>query len=219
MNSRASRYATYAGVAILALIAIVYVHFNYQSPIDEDAVAQVDHSHTNEALRPVTKEANQTSFPPRKLQIAWTEIRSPENLPKSKWSRIPDHAVFVSLNGRFDQWLLHTPVEIHIPHINKTYNAVVDQITPNGLLSTTIRASADAEEQDLKRLVLTFGKNQTLAYVSTSHGSWELTGDGQIGWLVSSADLKRSQDYSESDVLNEHYDRYAGAEYVPRRSE
>ena len=197
----------------------MYGYFNYQSPADEPGVAQVDDSFANEALRPVTSRAIQSGFPPRKLQIAWTEIPSPNNLPKSKWSRVPDHAVFVSLNGRFDQWLLNTPVEIHIPHINETYHAVVDQITPNGLLSTTIRASPDSDKQDLKRLVLTFSEDQTLAYVSTSQGSWELTGDGQIGWLVSSADLKRSQDYSESDVLNESYDRYAGAEYVPRRSE
>ena len=219
LSSKVGRYATYTGIVILTLIVVAYVYVNHQPSIDEPAVAHVDHSHVNEALRPNTRTTNQTNFPPRKLQIAWTEISSQDNLPKSKWSRVPDHAVFVSLNSRFDQWLLHTPVEIHIPHINKTYRAVVDQITPNGLLSTTIRASPDAEEQDLKRLVLTFGEDQTLAYVSTNQGSWELTGDGQIGWLVSTADLKRSQDYSEPDVLNEHYDRYAGAEYVPRRSE
>ena len=219
MSAKISRYATFAGIAILALIVVVYAYFNRQSSLSEPSIAQVDQSHTNESIAPVTRNANQTSFPPRKLQIAWTEIASPDSLPKSKWTRVPDHAVFVSLNGRFDQWLLQTPVEIYIPHIDKTFNAVVDQITPNGLLSTTIRASAASDEQDLKRLVLTFGKDQTLAYISTTQGSWELTGDGQIGWLVSSADLKRSQDYSEPDVLNEHYDRYAGAKYVPRRTE
>lgn len=125
----------------------------------------------------------------------------------------------MDLNDRFKQWLLSTPIEIHIPHINKTYNAVVDQITPNGLESTTIRASPATGEQDLNRFILTFGEEQTLAYVSTNQGSWELTGDGRIGWLVSSTDLRRSQDYSKSDVLNESYDRYAEAEYVPRRNE
>lgn len=219
MSAKRIRYATLASIAILALLVVVYTHFSDQSSIREPSVAQVGHSHANESLAPVTRDANQSGFPPRKLQIAWTETSSPDSLPKSKWTRVPDHAVFVSLNGRFDQWLLRTPVEIYIPHIDKTFNAVVDQITPNDLLSTTIRASPAADEHDLKRLVLTFGEDQTLAYISTNQGSWELTGDGQIGWLVSSADLKRTQDYSEPDVLNEHYDRYAGAEYIPRRTE
>lgn len=219
MTSKVGRYTTFVGITIVALVVVIYLYVNHQSSVNKPAVTQIDHSPANEALRPVTRNASGANFPPRRLQIAWTEIPSQNNLPTAKWPRVPDHAVFVNLNDHFDQWLLHTPVEIHIPHIDTTYNAVVDRITPNGLLSTTIHASAASNEQNLQRLILTFGEDQTLAYVSTNHGSWELTGDGQIGWLVSSSDLKRSQDYSESDVLNEHYDRYADAEYVPRRSE
>lgn len=203
----------------MALIVVLYSYFSNESHVNESSLADIDHAHTSASTQPTQITLNQTDYPPRKQQIAWTEIQLDNTLPKSKWTRVPDHAVFVSLNDRFDQWLLNTPVEVHIPHIDKTYNAVVDRITPNGLASTTIRASPDPNENDLKRLILTFAEDQTLAYVSTVQGSWELTGDGQIGWLVSTAELKRSQDYSEPDVLNEHYDRYADAEYVPRRDE
>ena len=208
------------GVATLLLIVVLFFYSTDNSHIVESSISEVDHSHAHVAARSTSSTTIQSDYPPRKQQIAWTEIQLDDSLPKSKWNRVPDHAVFVSLNGRFDQWLLNTPVEVYIPHIDTTYNAVVDRITPNGLHSTTIRASADADENELQRFILTFGEDQTLAYISTTtQGSWELTGDGQIGWLVSTAELKRSQDYSQPDVLNEHYDRYAGAEYVPRRDE
>ena len=216
---KVSQYAMLFGIATVALIVVLYSYFSNESHMNESSVTADDHAHTSVStpLTPIT--TNQTDYPPRKQQIAWTEIQLDNTLPKSKWTRVPDHAVFVSFNDRFDQWLLNTPVEVHIPHIDKTYNAVVDRITPNGLTSTTIRASPDTNENDLKRFILTFREDQTLAYVSTAQGSWELTGDGQIGWLVSTAELKRTQDYSEPDVLNEHYDRYADAEYVPRPDE
>ena len=203
----------------MALIVTAYFYFTTPAPIYDSSIAEDRPSHSNESIDAIQPEANQANFPPRKQQIAWTEITLDNSLPTSKWAHVPEHARFVNLNDRFNQWLLRTPIEIHIPHINKTYNAVVDQITPNGLESTTIRASPATGEQDLNRFILTFGEEQTLAYVSTNQGSWELTGDGRIGWLVSSTDLRRSQDYSKSDVLNESYDRYAEAEYVPRRND
>ena len=219
MSSNVIRYATSAGIAVVALLVVAYLYIWNESSDDEPTLTDVEHSSPPVPPSQMTSGASQTNYPPRKPQIAWTEIKSDDSLPKSKWSRVPDHAIFVSLNDRFDQWLLHTPVEVRIPHIAATFSAIVDEITPNGRHSTTIRASAASDEQDLNRLILTYGQDQTLAYVSTKQGSWELTGDGQIGWLVSTAELKRSQDYSESDILNENFDRYSGAEYVPRRTE
>ena len=219
MSSNVKRYAIFTGIAIVALLVVAYVFVLNESSEVESTLTEVEQSPTTVTSTQMTGVTKQPNFPPRKPQIAWTEITSDDSLPKSKWSRVPDHAIFVSLNGRFDQWLLNTPVEVHIPHVDTTYRAIVDEITPNGRHSTTIRASPASDENDLNRLILTYGQDQTLAYVSTKQGSWELTGDGQIGWLVSSAELKRSQDYSESDILNENFDRYAGAEYVPRRTE
>ena len=219
MSSQVNRYATFSGIAIVALLVVAYLYIWNESPVDESTFTEVERSSAPVSSSQMNGVANQPNYPPRKPQIAWTEISSDDNLPKSKWTRVPDHAVFVSLNDRFDQWLLNTPVEVRIPHIDTTYRAIVDEITPNGRHSTTIRASAAPNEQELNRLILTYGQDQTLAYVSTKQGTWELTGDGQIGWLVSSAELKRSQDYSESDILNENFDRYAGAEYVPRRTD
>ena len=207
------------GATVVALIVVLYFYTANNTEIDDFAISEVSHPPASGLTHGTTEKATQTNFPTRKQHIAWTAIELDNNLPKSKWAHVPDHAVFVSLNDRFDQWLLDTPVEVHIPHINKTYNAIVDRITPNGPQSTTIRASPDAGEHDLKRLILTFGEDLTLAYVSTNQGSWELTGDDQIGWLVSTAELKRTQDYSQPDVINEHYDRYAGAEYVRKRNE
>lgn len=203
----------------MVLIVVLYFYTTNNTEINDSSIAEVSHTAANVPTHETTEKATQANYPPRKPHIAWTEIELDDSLPKSKWAHVPDHAVFVSLNDRFDQWLLDTPVEIYIPHTDKTYNAIVDRIVPNGLRSTTIRASPGSDEHDLKRLILTFGEDLTLAYVSTSQGSWELTGDGQIGWLVSTAELKRTQDYSQPDVLNEHYDRYAGAEYVRKRNE
>lgn len=193
-----------------------YKHFSTTPsghPDDSVNSSQLVDSSTEAAAKPQALD----QAPPRKKYKAWESIQLHSNIDLSNWPRIPKHAAFVSFDGRFNNWLLQTPLEIYIPQIDTTYDAIVDQITPNGRHSTTVRASPLAEDSGLQRMILTYGGNQTMAYISTDQGSWELTGDSYLGWLVSTTALKKDRNYAETDVLNPAYDRYADAEYVPRR--
>ncbi len=215
--SKTTKYtiATMAGVLALALVFYYQVQ-QYTKP----APTEITQSEEKSPLTTNTQRGPQATLPPnlppRKTQIAWTKL---DKIDPAEWPNAPSQATFVRFNDRFDEWLLGSPVEIHIPPIGKTYDAIVDRITPNGLDSTTIRASPTLQEPELQRLVLTFSAKQTLAYVSTNQGSWELQGNDHTGWLVSTTSLKRAQDYSKSDVIRPIRDRYADAEYVPRREE
>ena len=219
MTSRKRLYATLSGIAALACIGVGYWYFGEQASFDAGHAESADAPHVADSSLLNEPISQSTSFPPRRPQTAWTAVAIDNSDPASKWAHVPEHATFVRLNDRFDEWLLNTPIEIHIPDGDHTFHAIVEQITPNSPTSTTIRASPAPEEHQLGRFILTFGIDHTLAYVTSKHGRWELVGDGEIGWLVSTSDLKRSQDYGESDVLIERRDRYANAEYVPRRSE
>ena len=208
------------GVLVLLLCAIALNLFlqpnDNQQSVETEAVKPLA-----QANQPVANTGISTlvQVPPRRVESVWTNVINRQDIDQTLWPNVPDHAVFVDLNGHFQQWLLGTPVNIQIPQTGKTYAARVDRITPNGSSSTTIHAAPTEEESELERLILTFSADQTLAYISSHQGNWELNGDSQTGWLVSSAKLNRSRDYSESDVRIRDYDRYANAEYVPRRTD
>lgn len=156
-------------------------------------------------------------FPPRRTYTVWDDVPDPGSVDRSVWRHVPDQAKFVMLSQDFNQLLLNTPLEIHIPQTKETHSAIVDRIVPTAFGATTVYAKPKEGETVLERLILTYNEVDTMAYVSTTQGNWELKGDGKIAWIVSTQDLKRNQDYSRPDILNEPEFRYAGAEYVPRR--
>lgn len=214
-----SRIAIVVGVGLTGLVLSAVFLFH------ADPVAETLEFITSPADTAVTVAAPSAAacglpdFPPRRKQTAWTAMPSDPFRATEQWSNVPDHAVFVRLDGQYEQWLLGSPVDIYIPHLDKTLTAVVDRIRPNGVKSMTIHAVPAENEQILKKLVLTFSEVQTLAHVTTNQGSWEMNGDHEIGWIVATADLHKSRDFSETDVKMHDYDRYANAEYVPKRTD
>lgn len=204
--------------AIAVLTAGVYLGFWHHPRSQVEELAVPPSEIAEETSVTADQELLRPRIPPRKKRIAWEKLELHSNIDVSKWPRIPQNASFVAFSDPFEDWLLHSPIEIYIPQIDQNYRGIVDKITNNGRHSTTIRASPQAGETDLQRLILTYGENQTMAYISTRQGSWELTGDDYLGWIVSTTSLKKGRNYPETDVLNPAYDRYAEAEYVPRKS-
>lgn len=201
------------------MLGIAYFAFDYvQSDSSGHAHQHAERSHATEsAVAPRATIAG--AYPNRRQQIAWQVVSDAKSIDQTLWPNLPDFAEFVDLNREFDQWLLGTPVEIQIPQTGKTYAATVDRIVPNGKTSHTIHAIPSENEQELERFIVTFNDTSTLAYVSTKAGVWELVGNAETGWIVSTQDLDASRDYSEPDLLVQNYDRYKDAEYVPRRND
>lgn len=167
----------------------------------------------------VTQEVSDKQFPPRKLRQAWLETSGKDAKLVSRPRDLPGDSVFVRLTGEYDQWLLGTPVEISIPQTGKRYRSVVDRISPDEFGNVIIHAKPDTAEEEFLRLILTFNSAQTLAYVSTTLGSYELTGTENGGWITSTNSLQEKRDYSQKDVMETQRDRHANTKYVPPRED
>ena len=168
---------------------------------------------------PVTQGLPDPQFPPRKLRQAWYETTEKDEELFPRPENLPSDSSYVTLTGEYDQWLLGTPVEIAIPQTDKRYRSIVDQIAPDKFGNTIIHAKPDADEEEFLRLILTFSDSQTLAYVSTTLGSYELTGSDRVGWITSTNTLQERRDYSQKDVMETQRDRHATTRYVPPRED
>ena len=166
-----------------------------------------------------THEIPEPQFPPRKSHQAWYETsgKDAKLIPRPK--DMPIDSSYVILTGEYDQWLLGTPVEIAIPQTGKRYRSIVDRIAPDELGNVTVYTKPDKDEEEFLRLIVTYSNTQTLAYVSTTLGSYELTGSEKGGWITSTNTLQAKRDYSYKDVLETQRDRHATTKYVPPRED
>ena len=205
---------------ILAIALVVFVSFvvYYFWPEEhtkvDDSIATDTHLDDS-----VTQNPPDPQFPPRSLRQAWYQatVEDEELFPRPE--NLPSDSSYVTLTGEYDQWLLGTPVEIAIPQIGKKYRSIVDEITPDEFGNTIIHAKPDTDEDEFRRLILTFNDSHTLAYVSTTLGSYELTGSERVGWITSTNSLQKRRDYSQKDVVETQRDRHANTKYVPPRED
>ena len=221
MNRRkVNQLAIYGGIAsVLLLIAVgvFYVFLEENPDVSKPVVASPPEPLPTISI-PVTKtDSARDKFPPRRTQQAWFTIANVE-VPSS----IPDHelpkdSVYVRVSDSYRQWLLGTPVEIYIPQSDSTYTGFVDRIEPDGFGNTTIYAEPGPEDSVFQRLILTYNHKNTLAYVSTREGNFELTASSEFGLLIPSSSLRIAKDPTIPDVGMTQRDRYRDAEYVPRR--
>lgn len=201
--------------AILLVTSIFLIQFFWlpeqEVPNEKDS-AEVQST----SDEPQTTASSSTQTPDRKVYYAWfetdqTAIERPED--------VPSEAAYVSFNGEYEKWLIGSPVVVAIPQTKKRYRAVVDRIEIDDFGNNRIFAEPDSNEDDFSRLILTVSDGQTLAYVSTEQGSYELTGTDEGGWLIPTRVLQANIDTTKKDVLGTLRNRHLNTKYVPTRED
>lgn len=222
MNRRkVNQLAIYGGITSVLLLIVVGVFYVFLE--DNPGVSAPVAISPPEVLPamdiPATKaDSAKDKFPPRRTQQAWfmtANVEIPSAIPDHE---LPDDSVYVRVSDTYRQWLLGTPVEIYIPQSDSTHTGFVDRIEPDGFGNTTIYAEPGSEDSVFQRLILTYNHKNTLAYVSTKEGNFELTASSEFGLLIPSSSLQIAKDPTIPDVGTTQRDRYRDAEYVPRRS-
>lgn len=204
-------------IATAFVVVILYVRQDQASAVlplanqAQDASDAADGTHATENIH--------GRFPRRLAKQAWFEVSGEALSGIENDSERPKNSVYVRTNADYSEWLLGTPIELYIPQTNTTHFAVVDRIKADGSGNATVYAIPDETEENFERLVLTYSEESTMAYISIKTGSYELTAAGGIGLLVPKSSLTIARDPTISDVGNSTENRYADAEYLPRRSE
>lgn len=164
----------------------------------------------------------QSPYPPRQTRSAWYSLSDDEIEAVKESSKYPPETAYVKLTGEYDKWLLGTPVEVLIPHVAETFDALVEKIKPNGFGSTTIYAGPANSGGEFEQLIFTYWATGALAQVQTSAGSYEmsqLVGSDDIAAITPSEILHNNQDFTLEDTGKAFRDRHSDAIYTPRRED
>ncbi|MCY3626475.1 MAG: hypothetical protein F4039_09965 [Gammaproteobacteria bacterium] len=212
------------GTLLIATITIIFV-------VSQPFGSNKDTAHHSQTENATTKLASQTMtelsepqspYPPRQTRSAWYGLSDNEIESIKESSTYPPETEYVKLTGEYDKWLLGTPVEVLIPHIPETFEALVERIKPNGFGSTTIYAGPANQEDVFEQLIITYSATGALAQVQTTAGSYEmsqLVGSDDIAGIIPSEVLHNNQDFTLEDTGKALRDRHSDAIYVPRREE
>lgn len=85
-----------------------------------------------------------------------------------------------------------------IPQLGETYHALVERVEvgPGSTRSVAGHASIDSGRH---LFVYTVGPRSTFARIGTPHGTFELVANGELGWLMPTANMDRHVDYTKPD--------------------
>ncbi len=129
------------------------------------------------------------------------------------WHRIPESSaaelpagyedvptrVLVRIDVNPANWQVGGRASIPIPHVNRVYTPTIVEVKDHGNGAQTWIAVL--EGQVPWRFTITQGDQSLFAHLPTPEGTYELIATGELGWLMPSADMAPSVDYSVSDIV------------------
>lgn len=202
---------TFAIMLVSSFVVIEMIRSQKNSASNESQLAIPQ----NAQVDPKNASSVGATTPTRKTYYAWFES-DPSTIERP--DEMPAEAVYVSLYDEFDKWLIGSKVVVKIPQTNELHRTVVDRMESDDFGNQRIWVGPDVDEEEFSQLILTVSDGQTLAYVSTEHGNYELTGTSDGGWLVPTKVLQAKIDTTKKDVLGRLRDRHTNTKYVPKRT-
>lgn len=134
------------------------------------------------------------------VQPGWTVIDEgavePERLPP-RLETYTD-ARLVRLTGYLENLGPGSRVAFDIPHTGATLQSVIERVE-SGLAGNVSYIGRVDRDDVLHRVIVTVGARNAFAFVASDQGSFEMVGNGEFGWLMSTAGMERHVDYSEPD--------------------
>ena len=134
-------------------------------------------------------------------QAAWAladqNAVAPERLPP--YQETYTDARLVSLAGGLGNWSAGSRVFFDIPHTGERLESVIERVE-SGLAGNISYIGRVDRDDALHRVVVTVGARNAFAFIDSGQGSYELVGNREFGWLMSTAGMEQHVDYSKSDI-------------------
>lgn len=122
------------------------------------------------------------------------------NLPTFQDVDMVEDKALVRLVDPLHQREVGDSLAVSIPQLGETYRAVVERVKygPGNAVAMSGRIT-DGDRQHI--FVYTTGPDAAFAHVGTAHGTFELYANGEIGWLMPTANMDQHVDYSVPDYF------------------
>ena len=135
----------------------------------------------------------------RERQVGWSAADrgavEPDRLPP--YQETFTDAELVSLASDMRAWRSGSRVAFEIPQTGATLESVIERVETGlgGNISYIGRVVGDSPH----RMVVTVGVRNAFAYIGSARGGYEMVGNREFGWLMTSAGMDRHVDYSKPD--------------------
>ena len=132
--------------------------------------------------------------------VIWSVVNNQSEMPDIPGSqRDIEDAVPIGIN--YDLLLnlsVGDEIIFEIPQLNSQMTAVLEKIKThiNGIKTITATSVDNSAN-----LMVTIGKKNTFANISTPRGSYEFVGNKTHGWLMPSANMDQHVDYTKPDYV------------------
>ena len=119
------------------------------------------------------------------------------------WSNVGRVLVDVTATASLaNAWRVGDRLAFELPQLGGVHEWTVEQIVEGwDARSRSVRGWVDNGEDRPRRIVVTVGPNRVLAYIDTPQGSYELTGNARLGWLLPSSSMMAGFDFSKPDYV------------------
>ena len=181
------------GAIILATVGGLW----YRSE-PEKTLATQNTGGTEETPRALLEERAQDAV--GEMEVGWfvTDRRTVESNRLPPYQETFTDAELVTLASDMQTWTVGTHVAFDIPHTSATVESVIDRVETG--LAGNISYIGRVIGQDLPhRMVVTVGARNVFAYIGSAQGSYEMVGNREFGWLMTSEGMDRHVDYSKPD--------------------
>lgn len=108
------------------------------------------------------------------------------------------NAQLVRLASDMGAWRAGSRVAFDIPHMGTMLESVIERVEI-GLGGNTSYIGRVVGQDSPQRMVVTVGPRNAFAYIGSARGGYEMVGNREYGWLMTSADMDRHVDYSKPD--------------------
>ena len=207
-NSRSVRRTRVAGV-VLALVGLV-VAITLVQRLGEGGAEPAAHLLLDPELPSPRAARPEGADASGGAHVAWVAADratvAPDRLPP-RLDTFTD-AVLVRLSSDPWTWRKGARVAFDIPHTGSTVESVIERVEEvlGGNRSYVGRVverwAGPGEGRGARgRMVVTVGERNTFAYVGSGEAAYELVGNREFGWLMTSAGMDRHVDYDKPDYF------------------
>ena len=207
-NTRSKwRYGLWSAGGAILLIAALF-HFAWRSPewaADGPLDSPDSPTVTGDEFAPENNGSAGTVAPEEPVQVdldaLWTAIdeRTVTELPAYK--EVVQDRVLVRIVDAPGGWRVGQRIAIPIPQLNEVFTPVIERIQSGPDSTRSYIGTLTEVAGRNHRFTITVGPRNTFAHLSTPDGTYELVATGELGWLMSTANIDRHVDYSVPDFV------------------
>ena len=211
VHSMASRHTSVKSFVptLLAIVGIAGVVFWFEGKRltmePEDVSVSEPNSVNRNSRTPPAVTALETLAPEPNLEPVWSPIdeQSVWELPDypTAWSPASRALVRVSDASAVSRsWRVGDKLSLAVPQLGETFRPIIDEIHEGAGSRAFLGRYVDADGRQ-QRVIVTVGSTSLFAYIDTADGAYELSADGEHGWLVPTASMMAGFDFSKQDYI------------------